>query len=337
MKLIFHAPNVHSGGGKTLLRAALQSVDAAQACALIADSRLDLQRLPAHIAVETFAPTIAGRLAAESRLRSLAASGDVVLCMGNLPPLLSCPGRVLVFLQNRYLCDDVSLRGFALRARLRNAFERLWLKLRLRQGMRVLVQTASMQRAARQALGVEALIMPFTAVTVSDAHREAGRGRARLLYPSSAEPHKNHSSLLAAWRILQQSGVDAELHLTIEENSPLAGEIERARKAGVAVVNHGHLEPQGLTELYRTCTALVFPSGLESFGLPLLEAQAAGLPIVAAERDYVRDVVEPVETFDPESPVSIARAVRRLLGAPEKPPPPLAPAEFIARIVADRV
>lgn len=337
MRLIFHAPNVHQGGGKTLLRAALQGVGATQPCALIADARLDLRQLPAHIVVETFAPTIAGRLGAESRLRSLAASGDVVLCMGNLPPLLACAGRVSVFLQNRYLCDDVSLRGFAPQVRLRIGVERLWLKLRLRPGMCVLVQTTSMQEAVRQYLGVEALIMPFIARGVPAMRREANSGRARLLYPASAEPHKNHTVLLAAWRILHQSGVDAELHTTVEEKSALAGEIEQARNAGVAVVNHGSLEAQGLAELYRTCTALVFPSGLESFGLPLLEAQAAGLPIVAAERDYVRDVVEPVETFDPESPVSIARAVRRLLGSPERPAPPLAPAEFIARIVADRV
>ncbi len=336
MRLIVHAPNVHRGGGNTLLRAALQGVDATQSCTLIVDPRMDLRQLPAHITVEKFAPTLAGRLAAESRLRSLAAPGDVVLCMGNLPPLLSCPGRVSVFLQNRYLCDDVSLDGFTMRVRLRIAVERLWLKLRLRRGMRVLVQTASMQMAVQQSLGIEALIVPFTATMLPVARRGANPGRARLLYPASAEPHKNHSALLAAWRILQQSGVDAELHLTIEENSSLVGEIDRARKAGVPVVNHGHLESQDLIELYRTCTALIFPSGLESFGLPLLEARAIGLPIVAAERDYVRDVVEPVETFDPESPVSIARAVRRLLGTPEKPTAPLAPAEFIARIVADR-
>ena len=50
----------------------------------------------------------------------------------------------------------------------------------------------------------------------------------------------------------------------------------------------------------------------------------------------MRDVVVPTETFDPESPVSIARAVRRLLGAPEAPVAPLTPAAFITGLLASR-
>ena len=56
-------------------------------------------------------------------------------------------------------------------------------------------------------------------------------------------------------------------------------------------------------------------------GMSGLEAARAGLPIVAAERDYVRDIVTPAETFDPGSPVSIARAV--LYGRPTGAPLPV--------------
>ena len=58
---------------------------------------------------------------------------------------------------------------------------------------------------------------------------------------------------------------------------------------------------------------MIYPSLFESFGLPLVEAQSFGLPVLAAERDYVRDVITPAESFDPESAVSIARAVMRHL------------------------
>ena len=61
------------------------------------------------------------------------------------------------------------------------------------------------------------------------------------------------------------------------------------------------------------CALFVLAVFFESFGLPLLEAKFLGLPILASELDYVRDVVEPTETFDPESPVSISRAVQRFL------------------------
>lgn len=66
--------------------------------------------------------------------------------------------------------------------------------------------------------------------------------------------------------------------------------------------------------VYSCARALIFPSFAESFGLPLLKAQSVGLPILAPELDYVRDVCEPVETFDPQSARSIARAVSRFVG-----------------------
>ena len=39
-----------------------------------------------------------------------------------------------------------------------------------------------------------------------------------------------------------------------------------------------------------------------------------GIPIVASELNYVRDVCQPQETFNPHEPLSIARAMQRFLG-----------------------
>ena len=45
----------------------------------------------------------------------------------------------------------------------------------------------------------------------------------------------------------------------------------------------------------------------------MIEARQAGLPIIASELDYVRDLIDPEESFDPNSPRSIALAVKRLM------------------------
>jgi glycosyltransferase involved in cell wall biosynthesis len=333
MTLIIHAPNVHRGGGRTLLNAVLQEIGAGQPCMLIADQRL-AGDIPPHVAVERFPATVSGRLAAERRLRATSGASDVVLCMGNLPPLLDCTARIAVFLQNRYLVDAAPLTGFPLRARLRIEIERLWLKTRLRPDTKLIVQTRSMQDAARRRLDREALVLPFVDGATTPAATPNRTDHPRFVYPASAEPHKNHAALLTAWHLLGEWGIRPELHLTVDHESPVRQAIDQARESGLAVINHGPLEPQSLQALYGQCSALVFPSRLESFGLPLLEARQAGLAIVAAELDYVRDVVEPDETFDPGSPLSIARAVRRLLNNPEKPPQPLSPAEFLRQVLA---
>ena len=98
-------------------------------------------------------------------------------------------------------------------------------------------------------------------------------------------------------------------------------------------MNLGKVPSADIPALYKSSSALIFPSKVESFGLPLIEATQMGLPVLASELDYVRDVIEPVETFNPESPVSIARAVRRFL----KNPDPITPAgtaeEFLAEVL----
>ena len=66
-------------------------------------------------------------------------------------------------------------------------------------------------------------------------------------------------------------------------------------------------------------SALIYPSKIESFGLPLIEADAMNLPIIAAELDYVRDICSPTQTFDPNSSISIARAIMRFLNIKNDP------------------
>jgi glycosyltransferase involved in cell wall biosynthesis len=73
----------------------------------------------------------------------------------------------------------------------------------------------------------------------------------------------------------------------------------------------------------------------ETFGLPLLEATMLGIPVIAGEVDFVRDVCVPQQTFDPDSPRSIARAVRRFLGnGAEAPAMYLSAEEFVERLLS---
>jgi hypothetical protein len=54
---------------------------------------------------------------------------------------------------------------------------------------------------------------------------------------------------------------------------------------------------------------------------------------LASELDFVRDVIEPVETFDPDSPTSIARAVKRFLGKVDPPIPIGSAKEFLYEVL----
>lgn len=334
-KLILHAPSVHTGGGLVLLRSLLQALPAQHPLCGFFDARARaLLPLPRDTEVTWVPPTIAARLRAERRLRDAAQAGDTVVCFHGLPPLQRSAGRVLVFAQNRIHLGLIPLRRFAPRV----AF-RLWLERRLAYHFRLhvaeyLVQTPTMARELQRWHGGAPTVRVLPFVDPVNAPQLAPDAvRWDFVYLADGGAHKNHRALLEAWALLAQQGFKPTLALTLGDRDPMLPEVEALRaRTGAEVHNLGQGSHAQALALLAASRALIYPSLGESFGLPLLEAAQLGRPIVAAECDYVRDVCEPAQTFDPESPTSIARAVRRFLGQPSAPLPVCTPVSWWAAL-----
>jgi glycosyltransferase involved in cell wall biosynthesis len=343
-KLIIHATNIHQGGGKVLLSSLLKALPPKWPVLLLADRRMPLDDLDARVEARRIKPSLAARISAEKQLAREAVPGDRVLCFGNQPPLFRLAAHVTLFVQNRLLIDGSDLRSFPPQMRLRLLLERQWLARRLRYCNEVLVQTATMARLFAQRFPTASAprILPFMQEPGVPASPAASREQSRapmtdFLYIASGEPHKNHLTLLEAWRLLADGGMRPSLTLTVDHHrhAELASIINQAIAAyGLKIDNIGTIRHEAALTLYRQARALVYPSVLESFGIPLLEAHQAGLDILAPERDYVRDLLDPVESFDPDSPVSIARAVRRYLGQTEPRYSPVTAADFLHAVLA---
>ena len=341
VSLVIHAPNVHVGGGLVLLAAILDALDGSVPVSLLVHKRLSVpKRLPENVSIYRINPTLLSRFWCEWRLRGMVGSGDIVLCFGNLPPIFRLRGNVLLFLQNRYLVEPRSLKGFPFFHRLRITLERLWFRWGKRNVTHFIVQTPSMQRTVRQILGMPSTVLPFSKdpksyTRVIYTPCDTMKVKKSFLYVASGEPHKNHRNLMEAWALLAMKEIRPGLYLTLDKNrfSDLCGWIEdKIKKLDLNVTNLGSISAHDLEGVYKESLALIYPSDFESLGLPLIEARCAGLPILASERDYVRDAVDPEATFDPGSPVSIARAVKRFLGIPEKPLPLLDAREFLSKV-----
>jgi glycosyltransferase involved in cell wall biosynthesis len=79
----------------------------------------------------------------------------------------------------------------------------------------------------------------------------------------------------------------------------------------------GWIEQEDLAGVYALAGALLLPSLFESCGLPVLEAMAAGCPVVTADRYGTRELAEHAAVLvDPESVDSIADGIRRVLDDP---------------------
>lgn len=356
-RIFIHATNVHQGGGRSLLEALLKSLPDKAEFALTLDNRMPIPVNMAHnVQVTHIKPSIVRRLRAELKLAQRVAVEDIVLCFGNLPPLFKLHGHTVVFVQNRYLIENVKLNGFPLRVRLRLVMERLWLSCKMTNASEFVVQTPAMKRLLEiKTQGrVPVRVLPFVAEPSSysrsmphpkiqqEYHRDAAAiaPLQSFVYVASGEPHKNHRHLIEAWRLLAGEGMFPSLCLTLDERrfATLCAEIEEMRQRyGLKITNADELSHQDILALYKKADALIYPSTFESFGLPLIEARQAGLPILAAELDYVRDVLDPEQTFDAESPISIARAVKRFIGSNEKALPLLDAKQFLQQVIGKAI
>lgn len=123
---------------------------------------------------------------------------------------------------------------------------------------------------------------------------------------------KGHETLLDAWKLLHNKGIDITLHLTIHErNAEFIAEIEKARNEGVRVVNHGFVSFDKVIELYKSSKVLIYPSHNESLGLGVVEAITAGCDVIGSDLPYLHSICKPSCVFNPYSAQSIAEAVEK--------------------------
>ncbi|WP_239345913.1 glycosyltransferase family 1 protein [Frankia sp. Cj5] len=114
-----------------------------------------------------------------------------------------------------------------------------------------------------------------------------------LLFVGTREPRKNLPTLLEALRGLHAEISDAP-PLVLVGPAGWGPDLDLSRVPAGTVVNAGYLRTDELRRLVAGASALCFPSFYEGFGLPPLEALAAGTPVVAADIPAVREVVGPM-------------------------------------------
>ena len=142
---------------------------------------------------------------------------------------------------------------------------------------------------------------------------EDGSG-SYLLHLGHLEPRKNLALLIEAL------AADADLPPLVLAGASKAGEgerlMERARALGVAdrVAWNGPFEDGELPALLAGAACLVMPSRLEGFGIPVLEARRAGVPVAVARAGALPEVAgEGAPLFEPDDAADCARAIARAI------------------------
>lgn len=143
-------------------------------------------------------------------------------------------------------------------------------------------------------------------------------GSRYLLCPSTTHPHKNHARLLRVFSRLREHHPGLKLILTGARGFADANVMALLESLALrdAVDLKGWVPREELYALFQQASAFIYPSEFEGFGMPVLEALAAGVPSAVSN-------IEPLKTlagaaahlFDPQSEEEMFEALMRTLSS----------------------
>lgn len=195
---------------------------------------------------------------------------------------------------------------------------RLLMRLAMLPAHRVVAVWTAGERALSNALGDDRVTLVDNGVD-ADSYPvpEPPHQPPRILYVGLLTPRKGVLDLLEASRILSADGVPHDVWLlggTPDEGPAAAVPVHAAAEGRAALL--GTRPPDEMPQAYAAADVFCLPSWWEAMPLSVLEAMAAGLPVVATDVGDVSRAVEDGKTgyvVPPKSPERLAGALESLL------------------------
>ncbi len=164
----------------------------------------------------------------------------------------------------------------------------------LRSADVVVVLSEMVSRQVVDRFGVDpdrVVVVPCGTDHRADSPAEPSRAPV-ILYPAVTHPHKNHSTLIEAFARVAGRHPDASLVFT---GAPGSADAEVRAAAEASGIGHritftGRIPAADLATLMAGATVMAYPSRYEGFGIPVLEAMAAGVPTVVAAGTAAADL-----------------------------------------------
>ena len=245
---------------------------------------------------------------------------DVFHAPGNVAPVwLPCASVVTVHTLHHWLLPELLPRES-------RVYRRLFMARSVRRAEIVIAVSGYVKEKLVELLHVRpakirTIHLGATSPAEPDGVPNAGPAsfpRGSILFVSALWPYKNAETAIRALARLRQSDpAGPKLVLVGSGFAWYEGELRAlAEKEGVAdgVVFAGHVPQRYMAGVYQRASVLVYPSLEEYFGLPPLEAMAAGVPVVASDRSSIPEIVGDAGLLVPPTDAgAMADAIARVL------------------------
>lgn len=183
----------------------------------------------------------------------------------------------------------------------------------------VVVQQDWIRREFKKAFGISNILVARPVVeNMKIANICVNDGIKRFIFASQATFFKNFEVICQAAKILEdQSITNFECILTIDGSESKYSHAIREKYDGVKNIKWVGFQPQGdLLKLYGTADYMIFPSKLETWGLPISEFKQTGKPIILADLPYAHETIGNYDSaifFDPDNSVELAEIMRNCI------------------------
>ena len=234
---------------------------------------------------------------------------DNVLYLGNIPPYSFFGKQRLLFFQNMFILKDYS---FLLRQRMfKIIFLKFYVNLFINNVDKIFVESNYVSKVFKKILNKDSIIAPVFDESII---KKKYKLKYDLCYIALPNPNKNFSLLFKTLSRIKEKNIDLKLALTIPKSQNLLiKEIQNFRNSSIKIFNFGMVSRRNALRIIDESNALVFPSKIETFGLPLVEAALRQKIIISSDLPYVFDVVKPSAVFDPDDMIALENLILKSL------------------------
>ena len=230
-------------------------------------------------------------------------------CLSNVPPPIYIDNPCSIYFHNDLFFNPFkSNLGFT--TSIKNWIKKTYIISKMNKSYDWCVQTELMKKKLNNIYGIEN--NKIHVYPIFDSNKNIiTKTNNSFLYVCNSSKHKNHQRLMDAF-IKSSNKIHTKLHLklTLSDDDFKKSEYNRTNiPDNLLIQNIGIVSKEKLSNLYLESKFLIFPSLNESLGLPLIEAVNRGCFIIASDKEYVKEVVNPSIVFNPYSSDSISEAI----------------------------